>query len=38
MNRKAKKYEVTTDELLRIIEDVGEIPDEQTPHWLQGAG
>jgi transposase len=38
MNRKAKKYEVTTDELWRIIEDVGEIPDEQAPRWLQGAG
>jgi hypothetical protein len=38
INRKAKKYQVTTDELLQIIGEVGTIPDEQTPHCLQGAG
>lgn len=36
MQKQAMRYKIELDELLQIIEDIGEVPE--TDHWLQGTG
>jgi transposase len=38
MQKQAMRYEVNLEELLHMIEDIGEVREENTHHWLQGTG